>query len=67
VNAVVDAALPARSVAELEGVQIILAVLLTVRAVVLGVPKVIVTTPPDWTIDDAVPVAPKVTVEFVFT
>src|SRR5205085_11426304 len=62
VRALPVARLPARSAGSADEFQIIVVVLVTVFAVVLGVPKVIVTTAADCTIEDAVPVAPNVIV-----
>jgi hypothetical protein len=56
----IEAALPARSVAAADGVQLSVPAPAAVVAAALWVPSVIVTAGPLWTIVDAVPVAPKV-------
>jgi 3-hydroxyisobutyrate dehydrogenase-like beta-hydroxyacid dehydrogenase len=53
------AALPARSVAEADGVQVMVPLPAAVSAVTLGVPSVIVIVDPFITIVDGVPERPK--------
>jgi hypothetical protein len=62
---VVEAALPARSVAVADGVQVIVPVPAAVVAVALAVPRTIVTADPLRVIVEGIPVAPNVIVELV--